>query len=139
MNSKITLLIILLSFIGFLDSAYLTANHFSNTTLPCFISEGCELVTNSQYSKIGLIPLSLIGLFYYLFSFFMAISYIKDNRQIIKKLFLAISTLAFVFSVWLVYLQFFVLASICSYCMVSAITSTLLFLSGIIWLKTKPA
>ena len=38
---------LVLSFLGFLDSAYLTVAHYRGEAPPCSLLEGCERVTNS--------------------------------------------------------------------------------------------
>ena len=131
------LVIVILAFIGFADAAYLTAEHFLGATPVCLISHGCDTVLTSRYASIGPIPLSLVGVLYYLVVFLGAVTLVDRNKLTHSRMvkFLSIITgLGFLSSLGLVYLQLFVLHAICFYCMVSATTTTLLF-SSLVWYK----
>ena len=119
------------SFLGFLDAAYLTAQHYLGTIPPCVITTGCETVLTSEHSVIFGIPTALLGSVYYLLLFLLAIFSIDIKREIIR--FAAFLTpIGFFASSWFVYLQLFVIKEICSYCVVSAATSTILFVLGLL-------
>ena len=119
--------ILAISFLGFLDAAYLTASHYLGLSLQCLIANGCDIVTTSVYSKILGIPVALFGSVYYGFIFLMGVSYMDSGSQTVFKI-LAYSTIAgFLASLWFVYVQLVLLEAICLYCMFSAGTSTLLF------------
>lgn len=61
----ILIIIAFLSFLGFLDAAYLSIKSFQGAIPACSITEGCEKVLTSKYSKIGTIPISLPGAVFY--------------------------------------------------------------------------
>ncbi|MDP4010430.1 MAG: vitamin K epoxide reductase family protein, partial [Candidatus Spechtbacteria bacterium] len=65
-NKWLVLALIVISFISFLVSAYLTVEHFLGEVPTCTILEGCEEVAKSKYSQVGPIPISLFGVFYFL-------------------------------------------------------------------------
>src|SRR3989344_3854033 len=135
----ILIAIIIISFIGFLDAAYLTVQHYQEGILPCVVFEGCEQVTNSKYSTIFNIPISLLGAAYYLVIFLSAVVFWESNKD---KALLVISYLpigGFVISVFLLYLQLFVIKAICTYCVVSIITSTMLFILGLRLINVRPS
>jgi uncharacterized membrane protein len=119
---------LLLAGIGFGDAAYLTIQHFTQFTLPCSITQGCEVVTTSIYSSILGIPVALLGLLYYsaivLAIYIATFEYKNEKALTIIALF---TVLGFSFSLWFVYVQFFLLDAICQYCMISAFSSTALF------------
>ncbi len=117
--------------LGFLDATYLTIEHFLNRVPPCTIVHGCEAVTTSSYSMLfGVIPTSLLGALYYLALILGLIYYLDSKQAVILKGIAAFTAIGFVFSLWLVYLQLFVIHAICLYCMISAISSTCLFILG---------
>ena len=118
------------SFLGFLDATYLTAQHYLGTIPPCVITTGCETVLTSEHSIIFGIPTALLGSVYYLLLFFLAILSLDMKSEIIR--FAAFFTpMGFLASSWFVYLQLFVIKEICFYCIVSAATSTILFILGL--------
>jgi len=130
---------IIFSFIGFLDATYLTSQHFLGTEVKCIITTGCEEVTNSKYSVVFGVPLALLGALYYLTVLVLSLAYADTQAKKIMVLMPFLTATGFLASVYLVYLQLFVIDAICFYCMMSAGTSTLLFILGIITLKqVKP-
>ena len=129
--------LIVVSLIGFLDATYLTAKHYLGTPLECSIFEGCEQVTTSQYATIFNIPVALGGAVYYLFIFILLIAYLDTKRNWLISVIPPITIIGFIASVWFVYLQLFVIKAICIYCLISAFTSTTLFLLGLFVLKLQ--
>jgi len=125
------------SALGFLDATYLTIQHYTQFTLPCTITQGCDLVTKSEYSFIMGIPVALLGALYYL-AIFLGVYTILETKKYDYLRFVAIATTAgFFFSAWFVYLQFFVIKAICQYCMLSAITSTTMFVASIAYFSKE--
>lgn len=129
-NKFVHIAFLVVSFLGFADAAYLTIKHYDGSELACGPSGGCNIVTTSAYSEIFGIPVSLLGALYYITVFFLAIAYAdKKNPAILKGIsYLTITGL--LASLYFVSIQLFVLKTICYYCMVSAGTSTLLFITG---------
>lgn len=128
MNLKTkTLLLILFSFLGFLDATYLTIKHFIGGTANCFLGNGCEQVLTSQWSEIGGIPISLIGAGYYLTVFVLSIVFLNNKIGWEIKVITALTSLGLLASLFLVYLQLFVIGQICTYCTASAIITLTLF------------
>lgn len=125
------------SIVGFFDAAYLAIQHYTQFTLPCTITHGCDLVTKSEYSQIMGVPVSLLGAIYYL-AIFLAAYIILETKKTEYLRFVAIATtFGFLFSAWFVYLQFFVIHAICQYCMLSAITSTTMFAASIVYFSKE--
>lgn len=125
---------IAVSFLGFLDATYLTAQHYLGTIPPCVITTGCNTVLTSEHSVIFGIPTALVGAIYYLLLFLLAILSLDLKRAIIR-LAAYLTPIGFLASLYFVYLQLFVIKEICSYCLMSAITSTLLFIFGLFIIK----
>ncbi|HYC83455.1 MAG TPA: vitamin K epoxide reductase family protein [Candidatus Paceibacterota bacterium] len=123
----------ILSFIGFLDAAYLTAKHYIGGALPCLITSGCDTVTTSAYSALFGIPIALFGALYYLSVFIAAIVLLDSGSRFARYYIFLATPFGFLVSLWLIYLQAFVLNAFCSYCLLSAATSTLLFILSLLW------
>lgn len=125
--------VLAVSIVGFFDAAYLTIQHYTQFTLPCTITHGCDLVTKSEYSQIMGIPVALLGALYYL-AIFLAVYIMMETKKTEYLRFVAIATtFGFLFSAWFVYLQFFVIHAICQYCMFSAFTSTTMFVASVVY------
>lgn len=127
--------LIIVSFIGFLDASYLTIAHYTGLSLRCSVFNGCEEVTTSKYSEIFGIPVALMGIFYYLAILLTTLFYYDSRKASLPRYIAWASCFGMSASVWFVVLQLFVIKAICQYCMISATTSTLLFIFGIIILK----
>lgn len=125
------------SIIGFFDAAYLTIQHYTQFTLPCTITHGCDLVTKSEYSQIMGVPVALLGALYYLAIFLAAYIIIETKKTEYLRFIAIATTFGFLFSAWFVYLQLFVINAICQYCMLSAITSTTMFVASIVYFSKE--
>ena len=114
---------IILSFIGFIDAAYLTVSYYLSSPPPCSLIEGCEKVLTSSYASVGAIPVALFGAVYYLTIFFLALFYTGNlNLHIMR--FVSLLTLTGLLATGvLMYLQLFVINAVCIFCLISAGTS----------------
>ncbi len=129
---------LVLSAIGFADATYLTVKHFLGTPVACSLLHGCEVVLTSRFATIAGIPIALLGCLYYFTVLIFTTLYLQTKKAGLLKIAACLVTVGFLVSLGLVYLQLFVLKSICLYCMSSAITSTTLFiLSLVFWKKAK--
>ena len=131
----IVLLVLTLSVIGLIDASYLTNAHYTGAELSCGLSGGCDTVTTSKYSEIFGIPVSLLGLVFYLVVFVSSLFYLDRGKEKVLNVVKWLSPFAFLASAWFVYTQLFILHAICQYCMVSAGVSTLIFLSSLFFYK----
>ena len=123
-------MIILFSFFGFLDSAYLTFEHYSGVIPPCSIVSGCERVLTSAYALIGSVPVSLIGVGYYLALLAVAIAYLETKKPLFLKIIFGLSVAGMIAYLWFVYLQVFVIQALCLYCLFSALMTLLVCITS---------
>lgn len=137
------LLFFLAGFTGLLDSAYLTIEHYRGGALTCSLVSGCQKVVTSSYSTIAGIPVSLLGVFYYL-SVLLLIVILREVwdrfppsgwRRLLLWVIPVLTTSGFLFTLYLLYLMFFVIKAVCVYCLGSALSSTVLFFLGIYLLR----
>jgi uncharacterized membrane protein len=104
---------------GLADATYLTVQALTGETLTCGGSPDCFRVLGSSYSKLGGIPLASLGALAYFtvftFAIFAAFGYPRAPG------FLALMTGAmFLMTLWLLYVQAFLLHAYCRYCLFSA-------------------
>ena len=123
-----------LSAVGFLDATYLTVEHYRGITPPCSF-RGCETVLASRYNEFFGVPVALFGALYYLTLIILSIAYLDSNKISLLKYASYCTPAGLLASGYFVYLQLFVIHAICQYCMLSAGTSTLLFIAGMYVLK----
>lgn len=127
----ILVVFLLVAFFGFLDASFLTLKSYLGGPIPCAIVDGCEEVTTSKYAALFGIPIALFGALYYFFLFVVMLLFFDTQKNIF--LFLAVMAVPFGFfvSFVLLYLQVFVIGALCFYCLLSALTSTVLAGIGI--------
>ncbi len=131
--ARYTILAAVFALIGLMDSAYLTSKHFSGSQVPCSITGGCEQVLTSSYSEIFGVPTAVFGAIAYFSAFSLATLTYFGNPKMWTLVGVLASLMAF-FSLWLIYLQAFVIGAFCQFCLISAATSITLF---IIFLASK--
>ncbi|MBI2063111.1 MAG: vitamin K epoxide reductase family protein [Candidatus Yanofskybacteria bacterium] len=126
---------IIFSLVGFLDAAYLTIQHYNNGILPCYVFTGCDKVISSSYAVIAGVPISLLGAIYYLVILVIAILYLDTRNKKVLRILVHLPIAGFLATLWLLFLQLFIIKAICFYCVISAITSTLLFVLALWFMK----
>jgi uncharacterized membrane protein len=123
-----------LSLVGLFIAVYLTLHRVGVIgTLACGADGGCSTVQTSSYATFLGIPVPFIGLAGYLVLFLVsmkATSGASDERRM-GILLIALSAVAFAFSVYLTALEAFVIHAWCRWCVVSAIVATLVFLCSL--------
>lgn len=109
----------LLALTGLADATYLTASHFAGETLTCFGTANCSEVLGSSYAKIGPAPLAAFGVAAYLVAFIAAVLAAFGKPRARTVLMVAIAAM-FLATLWLLYVQAYILHAYCSYCLLSA-------------------
>ena len=109
----------LVSLIGLGDAIYLTVQHITGASLRCTIISGCSEVLSSPYAQVGPIPLAAVGAAAYFVVFSLAIL-AAFGYPLVKVLLKALLGLMFLTTLWLLYLQAFVIHHFCQYCLLSA-------------------
>jgi len=115
----------LLSLIGLADAIYLTVQDLTGQSLRCTIVSGCSEVLSSSYAHIGPVPLAALGAFAYFTVFSLSILAAFGYR-FAGPLLIALVSLMFLMTLWLLYLQAFVIHHFCQYCLLSAAVTTAL-------------
>ena len=123
--SRLYSLAAVLSLAGLADAIYLTVEHLTGRSVRCTVTNGCSEVLSSPYATIGGYPLALFGALAYFTAFSLATLAAFGSARA-GNLFAVLVALMFAMSLWLVYLQAFVLHAFCQYCLLSAAITTLL-------------
>lgn len=121
-------LFVIIAFIGFADSVYLTASHYIGELPTCTVVEGCDEVALSEHSTIGPVPLSLLGVLFYTLMIVWGVVWLDSRKKGVFRFMPLITIPAFLFSMWLIYVMFYVIDALCIYCLISSGTTTLLML-----------
>jgi uncharacterized membrane protein len=120
---------VVLSGVGIFISGYLVSKRFTGGSLACTRWAQCDVVNNSVYSKIYGVPVCVVGLAGYLLLLALALAALWTagcTQRRILLLSLVLSAGGVGFSVYLTYLEIYVIEALCAWCVASAIDITLL-------------
>ena len=117
--------------IGLGDAIYLIIHHLTGEQVPCSIVAGCEMVLTSSYATIAGVPLAAFGAIAYFVAFSLAILAAFGNSKA-WFLFGIQVVLMSLFTLWLLYLQAFVIGAFCQFCLLSALVTFTLLIIAII-------
>lgn len=109
----------LVSLIGLGDSIYLTVQHLTGQSVRCAVTTGCSSVLSSQYATIAGLPTAAFGALAYFAAFSLATLAIFGYERARTALAILVAPMLFM-TLWLLYVQAFVLHAFCEYCLLSA-------------------
>jgi uncharacterized membrane protein len=137
-RSKTTLFAIaaLVSLVGLGDAIYLTVEHLSGRSVRCTIVSGCSEVLSSEYATVRGIPLAMIGAAAYFTVFSLAVLAAYSYRWAAKLLTVVVSFM-FLTTLWLLYLQAFVIKHFCQFCLLSALVTFVLTVLIVLALRKR--
>ena len=129
---------VVFSGLGIFVSGYLVAKRFTGGSLACTRWAQCDVVNNSVYSQFFGVPVSVIGLAGYLLLLGLALAALwtqgRTQRQLLL-LGLILSLGGVGFSIYLTYLEIYVIEALCAWCVASAIIIALLAVCGALNLR----
>ena len=105
--------------VGLADATYLTVQALTGETLTCGGSPDCFRVLGSSYSKLSGIPVAMLGALAYFTVFSLGTFAAFGHSWAAKFLTLMIGAM-FLMTLWLLYVQAFLLHAYCRYCLFSA-------------------
>lgn len=122
-NAVLYGVIAVISLVGLADSIYLTVEHLSGRSVRCTITSGCSEVLSSSYATVAGYPLAGLGALAYFVVFSLAVL-IAFGYYKLKTLLALVVGAMFVTTLWLLYLQAFVIRHFCQFCLLSALVTT---------------
>jgi vitamin-K-epoxide reductase (warfarin-sensitive) len=116
-------ILILLAIVGVLSSALALREHYRTDTSPCSINDrwDCGIVNHSPYAVLGSVPVADIGIAGYLL---LAILAFRKHYRLM----LVCALAALGFSLYLAWIEKYLLGVWCIYCVISLGTISLLSL-----------
>ena len=109
----------IVSMAGLADATYLTVQALTGETLSCGGSPDCFRVLGSSFAKVGGIPVAMLGALAY-FSVFSFATFAAFGHGWVRKFLALIVGAMFTATLWLLYVQAFLLHAYCRYCLFSA-------------------
>lgn len=140
---KYFIIINILALAGVLVTAYLTYQHYKPVGGSfCNVNDyvNCDIVNKSMFADVFGIPVALIGLIaysgFFIFSFGMVQKWWSPSAQNTLAAMLA-SISGVLFSLYLTYIEFFILRAVCVMCITQQIIILLIFIFFIFLWRTQ--
>jgi len=131
-RDNLKLLSLALVLIGVLISGYLSYVKLTDTSLICVETStiNCDVVQSSVYSKLAGIEIAYLGLVAYLAlgGLLLLEPRIPFLQEYGRMLVFGATLFAFLYALWLVYVQAVLLAAFCSWCLAHEVTMTARFI-----------
>ena len=123
---------IVLALLGILNAGYLAYEHYRHKPLVCPLDHDCSVVTESKWSHVFGVRNEVLGLLFYLSLFIGAIAvvFFPQYADTLFLLFFLASLSAFLFSMFLAGIQFWVIKDYCFYCLLSAVINLLVLVNS---------
>src|SRR3989344_5555154 len=134
LKDPVKLIIVSLSLIGIGIMGYLTYIHYANASSFCDFSEtvSCDIVTTSIYSEILGIPISIMGLGYFVLVAFLSL--FSKSKRLYRYIFF-LTVLMIIPSLYFSFLEVSVIKAVCILCESSK--ALMLLILGLSFFKAK--
>lgn len=120
----------LLCLIGFGVAGYLAYVETSNTSAVCGPVGDCNTVQQSEYARLfGFLPIGVLGLVFYFTIFLTWLIHRQSSgnlRHLAAMSLLGMTFMGIMFSIYLTFLEPFVIGATCAWCLTSAVVMTAL-------------
>ena len=122
--------ILVFAFLGIANSAYLAEHEANDTPLICNIQSlsGCNIVAESQYSRLFGIPLAQYGVLFYSILFVLSALELAIFNRLLRRILQGISLVGIIASLYFTFIQAFIIGAFCIYCLASAIIALSIFI-----------
>jgi uncharacterized membrane protein len=131
---------VVLVVIGLAVSIYMTIYKVTSNDAMCLGSGDCSTVNASRYSEVYGIPVGSIGVAGY-FAILLVHWYERRDKFFEKNGTMFIFGMAltgFLFTLYLIYIEFAILNAICPFCLTSQISMTIIFIISVVRLIRQP-
>jgi uncharacterized membrane protein len=126
--------------IGILVSSYMTIYKLTNNNSMCLGSGDCSTVNASKYSEVYGIPVGLVGVAGY--TSILLVLLLENRNDFLRRngtLFIfGLALTGFMFTLYLIYIEFAILKAVCPFCLTSQVVMTIIFVISVIRLIRQP-
>jgi uncharacterized membrane protein len=126
--------------IGLLVSIYMTIYKVTSNDAMCLGSGDCSTVNASRYAEVYGIPVATIGIGGYLA--ILLVHWYEQRDKFFEEngplLIFGLALAGFLFTVYLIYVEFALLHALCPFCLTSQTAMTIIFIISIIRLIRQP-
>jgi uncharacterized membrane protein len=126
--------------VGLLVSIYMTIYKVTSNETLCLGSGDCSTVNASRYSEVYGIPVAIVGIAGYLA--ILLVHWYERREKFFERnglmLIFGLALAGFLFTVYLIYVEFAILRAFCPFCLTSQSAMTIIFIISIIRLVRQP-
>ncbi len=134
------LLLAVLDVIGLAIAGYLSVVELSGGLPACGPLHGCETVAQSEYSRIGGVPVAVFGVVLSLVLLTLAIAWWRTNLYGLLLAHYGLSLAGVVFEIYFLYVQIAVIRAVCVWCTSYGLSLLLRFVIALaVWLRQPGA
>lgn len=119
---------VLVAFLGLIVAGYLFITYTSPIPITCVAGEGCKTVQASHFSSFFNIPTPAYGIIYYLTLGIFGALWQKNSSKLFRLALTILTSSGLAVSIFLSYLEAFVIHAWCTWCVMSAILATIAFI-----------
>jgi uncharacterized membrane protein len=126
--------------VGLLVSIYMTIYKVTSNDAMCLGSGDCSTVNASRYSEVYGVPVASVGIAGY-FAILLVHWYERRDKFFEKNglmLIFGMALTGFLFTVYLIYVEFALLKAFCPFCLASQTAMTIIFIISIVRLIRQP-
>lgn len=130
------LILAVLDIIGLAIASYLAIVEVGGGVPVCGPLKGCETVAQSEYSRIGGVPVAVYGVGLSLILFSLAIAWWRTNLYGLLLAHYGLSLAGVIFEVYFMYIQIAVIKAVCVWCTSYGLSLILRFVIAlVVWLR----
>jgi uncharacterized membrane protein len=130
------LILALLDIIGLAIASYLAIVEVGGGVPVCGPLHGCETVAQSEYSRIGGVPVAVYGVGLSLILFTLAIAWWRTNYYGLLLAHYGLSLAGVIFEIYFLYIQIAVIRAVCVWCTTYGLSLILRFvIAFVVWLR----
>ena len=119
--------------VGLAVSVYMTVYKYTGNDGMCLGSGDCSTVNASVFSEVNGIPVAVLGVIGY--AEILIVHYYEDKIGYLRRngamLVFGMSLTGFLFTLWLIYVEFAILKAYCPFCLTSQAAMTLIFIIAV--------
>ena len=125
-----------LDLFGLAIASYLAVVEVGGGVPSCGPLHGCETVAQSEYARIGGIPVAVFGVILSLILLTLALAWIRTDLPVLLDLHFGLSLIGVIFEVYFLTLQVFVIQALCIWCTLYGLSLIARFaVAAVIWLR----
>jgi len=125
-----------LDVVGLVIAAYLSVVEVGGGVPYCGPLHGCETVAQSEYARIGGVPVAVYGVVLSLVLLTLAIAWIRTDRNGLLDAHYGLSLVGVIFEIYFLTLQVFVIKAVCVWCTAYGVSLIARFLVAlVIWIR----